>query len=212
MRYTKYERAAAAVAVIAALADAAVQLNSLEMLTVTNVPDVWKLGFQQMSAAARAAEAAVLNTMVAETCASYNFQELPTITEAATTLATLDDCGCWLLQQHTALQKVQISTANCQCTMTWRQQQQQQQQRRVFTTGVTSSTAAAESSAPQSSVQPISITSQSRSLLNQRLTLTPLLPTLAAIVTAATATAGLVIQICQYPHSSPNSYLTTAPA
>lgn len=134
--------AAAAVSAVAALVNAAVQLNSLEVFKVTDVPDIWNAqeyhevegasyGLRMTTATAlsllKAGASTAARAAVADEFFS-NADQLSSAAQAVEVLKTLDDAGCWLMQQHQKLKEASFDTAVTGWHMWWRWQQQQQQQ------------------------------------------------------------------------------------
>lgn len=103
---------------IAALVNAALQLKSLQGLTVTDAPDIWQLYRPDTYGAKATAQQAAL---VGDVLASG---KLSTLSAAMQALVTLDECCYWLLQHHHVLKELHISTARSGWGMSWRQQQQ----------------------------------------------------------------------------------------
>lgn len=99
-----YERQLANITATAALVNAALQLKDLQVLKVTNASDIWKLYPPYTCAAKATAQQAAL---IADVLAAG---ELCTLSAAAEALATLNKCGCWLLQHHPVLMELHIST------------------------------------------------------------------------------------------------------
>lgn len=107
---------------------ATLQLQQLEALTVSEAPDLWS----SPSAVADTDEETVAQALAEVLARDKTSAIHPTLsisaaavaTAAAAAAHTLDDWGCWLLQQHPALQWLHISTANPNWGMSWLQKQQ----------------------------------------------------------------------------------------
>lgn len=106
------------VAMVASITNAVERCKSLELLALDAVPDVWASG-RAIAAAATAPAAAA--TVVA---ASLEGGWVPSLAAAAATFGTMDDTGCWLLQQHPSLRTLQLTTAHTGWSMLWQQQGQ----------------------------------------------------------------------------------------
>lgn len=120
----------AQVAVVAALANAVVQLQSLEVLAVSKVTDIWCPGWMTGS---ETSSAAVTAAMVPSSRAAFADVALAdgalrSTKEAAAAFRTLDDCGCWLLQQHPKLDcmRLEVTGSYGGTKMTWNKQQQEE--------------------------------------------------------------------------------------
>lgn len=119
-------------AAMVAVASTVLHIKTLQCLTIVELPDMWRRRQVQIaytdpslqalaSTAARDKAAAVAEAML-------KARLLPPVTSAATvTFQTLDEYGCWLLQQHPELIKVAISTERKGLAMSWQKQQSQQQ-------------------------------------------------------------------------------------
>lgn len=133
----------AKVAVVAAVANAAMQLKNLVTLAVWDIPDIWCSGSHSQSLrwfeldsssdpAPSAAETAAVTppSLAAFADAVLSGGFLQSTSAAAEAFLTLDDCGCWLLQHHATLKdlKLHCTAERGSTTFTWQQQQQQHSQ------------------------------------------------------------------------------------
>lgn len=128
---SKLSSAAALLSAVAGLADAVLQLSSLEILTVSDAPDIWNVRESSLvgntaSVVATVATDASTDQGAAAADAFFGKTQLTTATAAAKAFETLDDVGCWLLQQHRVLKQANIKTAFTQCSMSWRRRSQRQ--------------------------------------------------------------------------------------
>lgn len=115
MYVTNHQKLSAEVTVVAAVFNAMLQLQHLEKLTITDLPDIWKVEAGAL-AADTGGRVALLNAGTktdggdARLSAVLDGGRLLSVSAAAAALSTLDDCGRWLLQHHSALSTLQIST------------------------------------------------------------------------------------------------------
>lgn len=103
-------------AVVTALANSVMQLRCLADLWISGMPDVWQTTSpgETFSHETAARMDALLS--------SHGLLGVLTSTAAAAeAFSTLDHCGCWLLQQHPKLSKLNISTAGGPWGMSWKQ-------------------------------------------------------------------------------------------
>lgn len=125
----------AQVAAVAALANAVQHLQHLKTLAITNMPNLWKQGIYGHELHTNTVPSALGSATTAPAPATAVIDDflrggaLSSVSTAAEALFTLDDCGCWLLQQHPSLTGAAISTMDheSEWKMTWYQQQQQPQ-------------------------------------------------------------------------------------
>lgn len=121
------------VAVVAALANSLVRLTALEVVTITDVPNIWVLPKPLAEVPAdflSASPSATAQTEAANALLASGL--LPSLTAAGATFLTLDDLGCWLLQHMPNLKKLQIQSTGvrpeygetCPCAMCWQRQQE----------------------------------------------------------------------------------------
>lgn len=117
--------ALAEIAVLAALANAVLQLRSLSRLVVTGVPDIWA-DEKPTQVEAKAAVAAGPSILAAVN-KPLSSGVVHSVSAAAALFGTLDDFGCWLLHQHPSLRQLQISlnTDQYERGMSWQRQVQQ---------------------------------------------------------------------------------------
>lgn len=115
------------VALVAALANTMPQLQHLEVLNITDVPDVWESksayyshtpGRSALQRVVRAAPHALFITSFVVRRAG---RLLPTVTAAAAIFATPDAYGSWLMRHHPRLTELNISTARAGWSMSWHQ-------------------------------------------------------------------------------------------
>lgn len=127
---THVPRQLTAVAVVIAVANAALQWQHVQNLTVSEVPNIWcPLSLLSGSMAPSAAATAATTTQAAHAVftdrifASAQLQSTPATAEL---FITMEDCGSWLLQHHEPLIYLMFSTPKSNChgmCMTWRQQE-----------------------------------------------------------------------------------------
>lgn len=115
------EAATAAVAAIASLANAMIQLKQLQTLTVTEVPDIWRLRTRDDSSEPPVAAVAIA-AAAPDTIIQAGSGLLPSAAAAA--FSTLEDLGCWLLQHHPKLLDLRICTDEAAvkgkgCSLSW---------------------------------------------------------------------------------------------
>lgn len=118
---TSQQAEVAKVALTAAIANAVLQLKFLESLTICDMPDIWILSSNEENPTALTMAAEMPEEKVAFANLVLN-GELSSVRAAAAVFDTLDDCGCWLLQQHINLTKLSITTAETNWKMSWWQQ------------------------------------------------------------------------------------------
>lgn len=110
-------------AIVAALVNAVMQMDCLKVLSIQNVPDMWHWSMYVQplgtSSPADAATAAIVN-------ATIDGGRLPDASAAVAAFPTLDHIGCWLLQHHVSLKRLQIAT-DTGCSISWQRPPQQQQ-------------------------------------------------------------------------------------
>lgn len=124
----------AAVAVVAALANAVLRLHNIVVLAVSRVPDIWCVWKREgqnsntmTSSSATATTAMIPACIAAFADVALAGESLSSAKAAAAEFTTLDDCGCWLLQQHPTLACLRMKTSGDvgRTDMTWNKHQQQ---------------------------------------------------------------------------------------
>lgn len=102
------------IAVIAAIATAVMRLSNLKVMRIGQMPDVWEHQARtpQLSAAVQhvLSSAALLEVafLLATVRKDPTSKRCPAARAMSTALSTLDDFGCWLLQQHPTLEELYI--------------------------------------------------------------------------------------------------------
>lgn len=114
----------------ASIVNAMMRLKHLEVLFVDDFPDIWRPWQLSESYGGRvtACYSAVAAAAHADDTGFGRLISGPlqSISAAATALKTLDDCGCWLLQQHSELKLLRLWVPRGRIGMTWGQQQPRQ--------------------------------------------------------------------------------------